>query len=621
MWTTPTSAARSPLPSGSTRNVGIGRPWRREGGGPLAETSRAQVRAHRFASRQLGWALAVHDALPASDPGRRGRRWMLVSALLGLSLLAGSGVIGLIDPQPVWQRAAVLIDTGSGAVFVNRDGILHPALNLTSALLAATGSGSDRPAVTPVDADLIRSVPRGAPIGIPGAPGQLPAPDALVDGNWAVCDDAGVAPGGSGGAGGGFYRSRRRPRHRAHRAAGTRHAVAEHGGSARQLEHGRGVRSPDLERPPRTTQRERPCRSTGAAARRGATPPGERHASRRPPGERTGGCSGHRSGGVFDSGFHRDVPPGSAAAHRGRVPDPVGRFRIELPPRPRRRCGTDLGADGGSDQILGCRGGRAGRGGPAGIDRRSDRPSRTGAFRQASRKSPGVRRCSRSTAALCQLVGGFRRVDGDGGPGTVDIGTAGVAVEVRIQGQSRDRTLARGGGPRGPARRAARCRRSDLPDHRPRGCVPHQRCRYLATAGVHRCRDGGAGCHHPGTARRSGPECPSGAAGSKPRREHSCGHRFRASGSDRGARRRCAELRDCSRDVDVIGNRFTGDNTGGVWPSGMRVRSIPRPQLRCAGPFGTGPGPRRPPGAVMPSGQPPVRPPRAGWSGSIAVPG
>src|SRR5262249_52188801 len=74
---------------------------------------------------------------------------------------------------------------GSGDRYVLVDGVLHPALNLSSALLVGGGKPIE------VRASALDGKRRGLPVGIPGAPDGLP--HRLATGPWTVC----VLPSGS----------------------------------------------------------------------------------------------------------------------------------------------------------------------------------------------------------------------------------------------------------------------------------------------------------------------------------------------------------------------------------------------------------------------------------------
>lgn len=146
----------------------------------------AQVRAHRFARQQTDEALTLGVTGLRHAPGRSSRRLTVWSYLLAMVLLAGAGVLSLVRPAPAWPTAAVLIEARSGAVYVNRDGVLHPALNLTSALLATSEAADTVP--MEVSADDIAGAARGPTLGIAGAPTRLPTADRLAPPVWSLCD-------------------------------------------------------------------------------------------------------------------------------------------------------------------------------------------------------------------------------------------------------------------------------------------------------------------------------------------------------------------------------------------------------------------------------------------------
>jgi type VII secretion protein EccB len=107
----------------------------------------------------------------------------MVAALV----LAAVGVFGLLRPADdgSWRDgASVVVERESGARFVYRDGVLHPVLNYSSALLIL---GSAQPRSSLVARSALAGVARGVPLGIPGAPDLLPVAGDLTAGAWTVC--------------------------------------------------------------------------------------------------------------------------------------------------------------------------------------------------------------------------------------------------------------------------------------------------------------------------------------------------------------------------------------------------------------------------------------------------
>lgn len=143
---------------------------------------RDQVQAHQFLRRRLVSALAASDANYPVSPSRRLVLGTILGAIAVLLVTAGFGVAGLVSPADAanWrQPGQVILEQGSGAHFVlGRDGLLHPVINQASALLLA---GTDKTVTASVSA--LDSAPRGATLGIAGAPDSLPlAADLLTPG-------------------------------------------------------------------------------------------------------------------------------------------------------------------------------------------------------------------------------------------------------------------------------------------------------------------------------------------------------------------------------------------------------------------------------------------------------
>jgi type VII secretion protein EccB len=158
---------------------------------PGESPTKWQAQAYRFGVRRLESAVADGDPLLRSDRLRRRLNISLIVSFIVAVLVAGGfAVYGFISPAPKIGGSAVVIDEETGGVYVSRDGRLYPAMNLSSALLAAGRgqSGNSAPSTTTVDTDTIGKEPRGPLLGIPGAPDVLPAESKLVRSQWTVCD-------------------------------------------------------------------------------------------------------------------------------------------------------------------------------------------------------------------------------------------------------------------------------------------------------------------------------------------------------------------------------------------------------------------------------------------------
>lgn len=151
-------------------------------------TQRDQLQAYQFLRRRLVSALQVADANHPVSPSRRVIACGIIGAVVMLLIAAGFGIYGLLRPgaNTDWRKPGqVVIEKESGTPYVLlNDGRLHPAINYTSARLLAGGNGT---ATAQVSAKSLRNAPRGALVGIPGAPEAPPATTALVAGPWTVC--------------------------------------------------------------------------------------------------------------------------------------------------------------------------------------------------------------------------------------------------------------------------------------------------------------------------------------------------------------------------------------------------------------------------------------------------
>lgn len=144
-------------------------------------TTRDQVAAYDYESRRRVTSLVLGVDEAGRDPRRRLNRTLLGSTIIGVLVMGTFLIIGRFGggsgPALPQQGAVVVKGTGDRYVVVKK--VLHPALNLTSALLVGGGQ------LTEVRAATLDGVPRGLPVGIPNAPDGLP--HNLAGGAWTVC--------------------------------------------------------------------------------------------------------------------------------------------------------------------------------------------------------------------------------------------------------------------------------------------------------------------------------------------------------------------------------------------------------------------------------------------------
>ncbi|MEZ0108717.1 type VII secretion protein EccB [Catenulispora sp. EB89] len=155
-------------------------------------TRRQELQAHKFMVRRLTAGLVGGDAGTAQPPAARLKAGLFLGTAAGVLGIGGAAVVGLISPKAdsSWQDGqSVVVEQGTYNQYIYTGGVLHQVLNQASAMLALP-----KYAVRTVPASALKDVPRGTPVGIIGAPADVPNPSALTGGPWTVCSSAG--PGG-----------------------------------------------------------------------------------------------------------------------------------------------------------------------------------------------------------------------------------------------------------------------------------------------------------------------------------------------------------------------------------------------------------------------------------------
>ncbi len=153
-----------------------------------------QLHSHQFTLQRAVGALAMRDPDPVSSPMRRIGGALFASVMIAALAVAAVGVYGVLRPGTggAWRDGrAMIIEKETGARFVYRDNVLYPVINYTSAVLILGTQDS----VTVSRKELV-GVPRGTPMGIPGAPDPLPGSEQLVADPWTICSRPAIAPPG-----------------------------------------------------------------------------------------------------------------------------------------------------------------------------------------------------------------------------------------------------------------------------------------------------------------------------------------------------------------------------------------------------------------------------------------
>ncbi|MFE4516328.1 type VII secretion protein EccB [Kitasatospora sp. NPDC056783] len=150
------------------------------------QSRRDQVQAHLFVmSRVASGMLRAEPDAPDTSVART-TRGALVGLAIGLLIGVGAGVYGLVEPGGAtgWRKPGTLVVVEeSGARYLYAGGQLRPVLNQASARLLA----GDRFRSVTVSAGSLDGVPRGALVGLVGAPDALPAERDLGEADWSAC--------------------------------------------------------------------------------------------------------------------------------------------------------------------------------------------------------------------------------------------------------------------------------------------------------------------------------------------------------------------------------------------------------------------------------------------------
>src|SRR4051794_24741529 len=152
------------------------------------QTRRDQLHAYRFQNRRALAALVTGEPNVLEPPMRRLTVVTISGIMIAILIACGFALVGVFRPTTgsEWKKAgAIIVERETGARYVLVDGVLHPVLNYSSAVLAVGTKQS--PHVVLVDRSDLRSAERGPTIGIDGIPDSLPSAGSLVGAPWTVC--------------------------------------------------------------------------------------------------------------------------------------------------------------------------------------------------------------------------------------------------------------------------------------------------------------------------------------------------------------------------------------------------------------------------------------------------
>lgn len=153
---------------------------------PLNYASLEQVSGWRFLRHRIAVAIGRRNVRLVHDPSRNSTASLFVGTIAGVLILGICAVIAFIKPVGQIGRSDIVLDRGTGALYVRVGTTLHPALNMASARLIV--GSPDKPALVPTTE--ILKAPIGPMVGILGAPDDLTV-RSPADTGWALCDRLG----------------------------------------------------------------------------------------------------------------------------------------------------------------------------------------------------------------------------------------------------------------------------------------------------------------------------------------------------------------------------------------------------------------------------------------------
>lgn len=148
-------------------------------------TTKVQVSGWRFLLRRVEHAIVRRDTRMFDDPLQFYSRAVSAGIVIAVLICLGAALLAYFKPLGKRGGDTLLVDRTTNQLYVVMPGRgeLRPVYNLTSARLVLGNPN------TPVEvkSDELNRMPKGQPIGIPGAPYATPVA-GLAESMWALCD-------------------------------------------------------------------------------------------------------------------------------------------------------------------------------------------------------------------------------------------------------------------------------------------------------------------------------------------------------------------------------------------------------------------------------------------------
>jgi len=144
------------------------------------------IQSQQYLTLRQVRALLAHRPDPLDWAGRHGAATAFAGIMILVIALAGAAVIGIVFPGGAkkWQSCdSVIVEKDTGATYVcdATSRTLYPVANFSSAALIMGSSTSVRVAGESL------TWPRGALLGLPGAPDELVSTKRYLTGAWSLC--------------------------------------------------------------------------------------------------------------------------------------------------------------------------------------------------------------------------------------------------------------------------------------------------------------------------------------------------------------------------------------------------------------------------------------------------
>lgn len=148
-------------------------------------TTKVQVSGWRFLLRRVEHAIVRRDTRMFDDPLQFYSRAVALGILLAVVICLGAALLAYFKPLGKRGSDTLLVDRSTNQLYMVMPGTgqLRPVYNLTSARLVLGKAGTPNA----VKSEELDRMPKGQPIGIPGAPYATPVSGA-VESTWTLCD-------------------------------------------------------------------------------------------------------------------------------------------------------------------------------------------------------------------------------------------------------------------------------------------------------------------------------------------------------------------------------------------------------------------------------------------------